>query len=160
MKYNTIFEIEPFFIDTIHLIMCIFCLFLIGYVIYSFKKKLPIINKILSTVMLSVSIFITAYTISTSNTVALELYNMMKNNECEIVAGEVEEFHTPSIYGHDQESFFINNVYFKYSNSVEVGYSKTRNFGGVVTGNGQYLRITYVQIEEENVILKIEEVLE
>lgn len=157
MNYNVIFEIEPYFVDTIHIIMGFLCLLFVCYVVYSFKNKLPVINKILSIVVLLVFIFITVFTLSTSNSVSLELYNMMKNGECEVISGEVENFHTPSFYGHDQESFYINNVYFEYSNSVEVGYSKTKVFGGVITGNGQQLRITYVNFEDQNVILKIEE---
>lgn len=62
-----------------------------------------------------------------------------------IVEGEVNDFNTPesAFGGHDSESFTINNTQFCYYGTENYGYSKFLCSGGVVTGNGQKLRITY-----------------
>ena len=63
------------------------------------------------------------------------------------VEGEVSNFSTPenAYGGHDSESFTINNVNFCYYGTENYGYSKFMCNGGVVTGNGQKLRITYCE---------------
>lgn len=77
-----------------------------------------------------------------------------------IVEGEVSDFNTPesSFGGHDSESFTINNVNFCYYGTENYGYSKFLCNGGVVTGNGQKLRITYCKdsFTDELVICYIE----
>lgn len=77
-----------------------------------------------------------------------------------IVEGEVSEFDTPdnSFGGHDSESFTIDNVKFCYYETENYGYSKFLCNGGVVTGNGQKLRITYCKdpYTDEVVICYIE----
>ena len=77
-----------------------------------------------------------------------------------IVEGEVSNFHTPgsSFGGHDSESFSIGNVNFCYYGTENYGYCKFLCNGGVVTGNGQKLRITYCNdpLTDELVICYIE----
>ena len=61
--------------------------------------------------------------------------------------------------GHKQESFDINGVSFSYSDfSVQPGYHNAKSHGGVITGNGQHLKIGYVYYNsaEGNVIVYIE----
>lgn len=77
------------------------------------------------------------------------------------VEGEVSNFETPEdiLGGHDSESFTINNVRFCYYETENYGYSKFLCNGGVVTENGQKLRITYCNdpLTDELVICYIEE---
>ncbi len=87
---------------------------------------------------------------------------MIKNNDVHVVEGYVEDFHPMPYEGHDTEHFEINGVYFEYSDYfVMNGYNVTASHGGVITHNGQYLRIKYIITEydgeEKNVILYIAE---
>ena len=80
--------------------------------------------------------------------------------EYEVVEGPVENFVPMPDVGHADESFDIDGVHFAYSdNNVTVGYRNTRVRGGVVRGNGQYLRVGYVYYNESygNIIVYIEE---
>ena len=64
--------------------------------------------------------------------------------ECEVVCGAVADFDSPetSIYGHVSESFTINGITFEYMDN-EYGYSTFKCDGGVITHEGQKLKITY-----------------
>ena len=76
------------------------------------------------------------------------------------VEGEVKNFDTPKdcFGGHDSESFVIDNVSFRYYGTENYGYSDFLCNGGVITGNGQKLRITYCKdpFTDELVICYIE----
>lgn len=92
------------------------------------------------------------------------LVELLEDENVYVVEGCVENFHPMPREGHDHESFEINGVYFDYSDfKVMNGYNNTAAYGGVVTHNGQYLKIKYVTEEvtdeyEQNVILYIAEV--
>lgn len=76
------------------------------------------------------------------------------------VEGEVKNFSSPesSFGGHNSESFSINDVDFIYFGTENYGYSRFACNHGVITGNGQNLKITYVKsrFDDELVICKIE----
>lgn len=58
------------------------------------------------------------------------------------------------------ENFDINGVSFSYSDySVGPGYNNTKSHGGVITGDGQHLKIGYIYYDEihGNIIVYIEE---
>ena len=82
-----------------------------------------------------------------------------------IVEGYVENFHPMPKEGHDTEEFDLNGVHFEYSDfTVQQGYHNALSHGGVITGDGQHLRIGYIIMESatgnqmlENVIVYIEE---
>lgn len=79
-----------------------------------------------------------------------------KNGDYKTVEGYVENY---SPGGRD-ESFTINGVEFSYSNAIiEQGYRNTASYGGVITHNGQHLKLGYVTKESptENIIVYIEE---
>lgn len=82
-----------------------------------------------------------------------------KNGECETVEGVVEEFTPMPAEGHRYESFVINGVWFEYSDyRAQPGYHKSKSHQGIITGNGQHLRIRYTWTQSYgNVILFIEE---
>ena len=76
------------------------------------------------------------------------------------VEGYVEDFIPMPPEGHAHESFQINGVCFDYSeNTALQGYNKTKENGGVISGNGQHLKIRYIYYKpwDTNVIVYIEE---
>lgn len=83
-------------------------------------------------------------------------------NSVLVVQGEVSNFETPtnSFGRHDSESFTISDVEFCYYGIENYGYSLFLCNGGVVTGNGQKLRITYCEdpFTSELVICRIEKI--
>ena len=84
-----------------------------------------------------------------------------ERGDYQIVEGYVEDFHPMPQQGHDQESFTVEGVKFSYSDFVlQYGYHNARSRGGVITGNGQHLRIGYTRYSYlGNVIVYIEELI-
>lgn len=83
-----------------------------------------------------------------------------KRGDYQIVEGYVENFHPMPYGGHSQESFEINGVLFSYSDfNSQQGYNKAKSHGGVITGDGQHLKIGYVYYGGTygNIIIYIEE---
>ena len=81
-----------------------------------------------------------------------------KNGDYQIVEGYVEQFRPAQKVG-SAESFTVNGVEFKYYDNVaQFGYHSTSARGGVITGDGQHLRIGYTHSDRRgNVIVYIEE---
>jgi hypothetical protein len=72
--------------------------------------------------------------------------HLMNTNNVKVVEGYVEKYHPDSEYrGGNMENFTINGVYFEYSDAVITGggYNNSASHGGVITRNGQHLRIKY-----------------
>lgn len=83
---------------------------------------------------------------------------LWKNGEVSEVTGYVENYHPMPASGHDMESFEIDGVSFSYSNFVlQTGYHCAASWGGVVTHDGQYLKIQYIEVESEKIIVYIAE---
>lgn len=83
-----------------------------------------------------------------------------KSGEFEIVEGYVENFDPMPYSGHAHESFEIDGVYFEYSDyNHNAGYHNAKSHGGVITGDGQYLKVGYIYYNSTygNVIVYIEE---
>ena len=75
--------------------------------------------------------------------------------EYQIVEGYVEDFQPMSKW----ERFSIDGVTFEYSNAtLQFGYHSEKRHGGVITGDGQHLKIGYTTYKWlGNVIVYIEE---
>lgn len=93
----------------------------------------------------------------------IDMYNKIvrayKQGNYQIVEGYVENFDPMPYGGHKEESFHINGISFSYSDfSVQPGYNNAKSHGGVITGNGQHLKIGYVYYNSTkgNVIVYIE----
>jgi hypothetical protein len=90
------------------------------------------------------------------------LYKSYKKGDYLTVEGEVKDFHPISVYGHDVEYFYVNGVYFEYSNAVGYGYNKPMIYGGYIKENGQLVKISYINDSTTNfntiVKLKIVEI--
>jgi hypothetical protein len=80
-----------------------------------------------------------------------------EKGDFEIVEGEVEAF-IPMLMRENDESFTVNNVSFKYSEADEsfCGFNDTKANGGPISGNGQKVRLGYINNGKMNIILKIE----
>ena len=89
-----------------------------------------------------------------------EYKTRLKTNNVSVVEGYVENYNPLPAYEKGTENFEINGIYFAYTDASSTnGYHTTANRGGVITGNGQYLKIKYVtNAEGENVILYICEI--
>ena len=95
----------------------------------------------------------------------IDMYNKIvkayEQGNYQIVEGYVENFDPMPHSGHKEESFDINGVSFSYSDfSVQPGYHNAKSHGGVITGNGQHLKIGYVYYNSAmgNVIVYIEKI--
>lgn len=77
-----------------------------------------------------------------------------------MVEGYTEKYHAMPADGSDAEHFEINGVYFEYSDyRIENGYNRASLNGGVISNNGQHLRIKYVTDGKgTNTILYIERI--
>jgi hypothetical protein len=82
-----------------------------------------------------------------------------KHGNYKITEGYVEDFVPMPYTGHSEETFGINGVKFAYSDYdlSSLGYNKTKSHGGVITGNGQHLKVGYVHYNNSNVIVYIEQ---
>ena len=78
------------------------------------------------------------------------------------VEGYVEDFTPMPAEGHAHETFQINGILFDYSDNTALqGYNNTKVYGGVISGNGQHLKVRYIYYEpwDCNVIVYIEETI-
>lgn len=83
-----------------------------------------------------------------------------REGQYKTVVGEVKNFTTTTPEGKGDETFNINGVHFSYSdNIIQQGYHTSKTFGGVVTGEGQQLKIGFVEKNGENIIVYIEEII-
>lgn len=93
-------------------------------------------------------------------TTIIDYYNIQKiynDRNLLIVEGEVEDFIPMELEGHSSESFTVNGVNFTYSRSVPTyGYHLAKVDGGYIKGNGQKIKIHYVNYNNNNLILKLE----
>ena len=97
--------------------------------------------------------------------VAFTVYPLYRyvSGKYSVAEGVVEDFYAQPPGGHGMdEHFVVDGQYFEYSNyTITYGYRRPRCFGGVVTGNGQYLRICYITSGKgDNRIIKMEEAIQ
>ncbi|MFT6964409.1 MAG: hypothetical protein ACJAWV_004150 [Flammeovirgaceae bacterium] len=80
-----------------------------------------------------------------------------ENGNYETVEGEIEAFIPMRMHEND-ESIMVENVSFEYSDSDEsfCGFNTTKANGGPIYGNGQKVRLGYINKHERNIILRIE----
>lgn len=82
---------------------------------------------------------------------------ILENKEYKIVEGEIENFNPMPHSGHAMESFTVKDVYFEYSDYViQYGFNQTASHGGPIQRNGQWVRLSYITAEGDNIILRIE----
>ncbi|GEM_PF-153733 len=87
-----------------------------------------------------------------------------KSGSYETTEGYVENFDPMPVQGHKYESFTVGGIDFYYSDyEIIQGYHNSKAKGGVITGNGQHLKIGYVPYtdsnsRDQNIIIYIEEI--
>lgn len=81
-----------------------------------------------------------------------------ERGDYKIAEGYIEQFQPAQKVG-KRESFFIDGVEFAYyDNVVQFGYHQSSANGGIITGNGQHLKIGYTSYRHlGNVIVYIEQ---
>lgn len=85
---------------------------------------------------------------------------LWERGEVSEVTGYVENYHPMPVTGHDMEAFEIDGVSFSYSNFVlQTGYHCAASWGGVITHDGQHLKIQYIEAEGEKIIVSIAELI-
>ena len=89
-----------------------------------------------------------------------EYKTRLDNDDVFVIEGYVTNYKAYSTIEKTPESFEIDGVCFAYSERDETnGYHSVAGHGGVITHNGQHLKIKYVTNEwYENVILAIYEI--
>ena len=87
---------------------------------------------------------------------AIALY---RAGDFQTVEGAVENYVPKGLWDRGDESFSVNGVLFSYcSDDLQPGYMRNYSHGGVITGNGQRLKIDYIYDDHYgNVIVSIEE---
>ncbi len=106
------------------------------------------------------------FLISTCGMIAehIDYSKALENGDIHCVEGYIENFHPMPYEGHDVEHFEIDGIYFEYTDyEIMNGYNQTSSHGGVITENGQYLKIKYIEStydsgEGRNIILYIAEI--
>lgn len=84
------------------------------------------------------------------------IYSKFYLNRYSVTTGKVYNFE--EIPKHSAEKFYINDIEFIYSKNLKYGYNKIKNEGSVITGNGQNLKIGYIEYKGLNIIVYIEQV--
>lgn len=86
-----------------------------------------------------------------------QLKGIIQNENFLIVEGDVENYQIKKSNGQYFESFTIHNVTFEYSDFIVInGFHQTSKNNGPIYKNGQFFRISYINSEDKNIILKIE----
>lgn len=76
-----------------------------------------------------------------------------------VIAGKIENFQPMTTGGRGRrESFTVRGIEFRYADSnIVLGYNKTSIKGGFLRKNGQSVRLSYIDIDEDDrLILKVE----
>lgn len=85
------------------------------------------------------------------------LRNAVLSKDFNTTEGKVEEYSIKQVSGQNIESFIVNGVKFEYSDFVDkIGFNQTSSNNGPVKRNGQYLKISYIVLNNEKLILKLE----
>ena len=162
MDYKTVFEATEKSFEVFSLIPVIFVL--VGLIIAinvirnkpksdPKRKKTIIIGFIISGFALLLSLV----TVPPALNAKKEAQRILDNKEYKVIEGEIENFDPMPYDGHAEESFTVNGVYFEYSDyRSSLGYNNAASHGGVIKANGQEVRLSYVEIDNKNQILKIE----
>ena len=96
-----------------------------------------------------------------SNDLAIiEAYESYINGEADIIEGYISEFTLAGEgYSREAESFVVNGKEFNYSDNRSCSstiYSTRKQSGGVIKGNGQYVKIWYYDVPNNPMILRID----
>jgi len=145
------------------LFLAVIALYPLATNIFSKKKRESMNFKV--TILFSVFAFLFVLIVGSiaflgQSSMSAYVFDEYQKGKAKVVEGYVENFDPMPYDGHKYESFSIDNLTFFYSDFAEQpGYHTAKSHGGVIKGNGQHLRITYVYYDEAygNIIMRIEE---
>lgn len=162
MDYKTVFEITDKGFEMITLMPLLFVIVGIGISWFNIKynkstspkrKHTIVFGFIFSGFALIMLLLAVPCSIANRNKTK-EIY---ENKEYKIIEGVIENFHPMLNSGHNSESFNVDGVYFEYSDFLlQYEFNKTASHGGPLKRNGQEVRLSYITVNGENRILKIE----
>ena len=162
MDYKTVFEITDKGFEMITLMPLLFVIVGIGISWFNIKYNKSTSPKRKFTIVFGF-IFSGFAFVMLLFTVPSEIANrnrtqkIFENKEYKVVEGIIENFHPMPHSGHDHESFIVNGVHFEYSDFyIFYGFNNTASHGGPLKQNGQEVRLSYITVDGENRILKIE----
>lgn len=130
-----------------------------------YRKKLPKLGRYLLSYMIALAIFFVSMIALSTYREYSQIIVPYQNGDHSIAEGYVEDFHPMNRDGRgNREHFMVDGVYFEYSEYYMMqGYHQTYHHGGVITGDGQHLRIGYITMDSptgnqmpDNVIVYIE----
>lgn len=151
IKYYPTFEID------LYIIIPLFWFIIYIYILKKYKNNNALLNSVILIRMIfwGIASFIITMCLLFHTLYPIYCFNTGKY---EIIEGYVEDFKPGSSTDNKMEGFSINGICFKYSDGViSGGYNRTINHGGVIRGNGQHIKIAYIDYETSNQIIYIEE---
>lgn len=158
LTYQTVFEVtDKSIVDIMMFIPTILLAFFI--VIYVVNRNRPEAQKgmVLWFSLIVVTSIVSIITIFATLKSRLKTRNDFYNKSYSIVEGKVENFDPMPAEGHKSESFDLQGIHFEYSDyNPSYSFNNSASHGGPIWGDGQELRIGYVQENRKNYILKIE----
>jgi hypothetical protein len=162
MDYKTVFEVTDKGFDMIALMPLLFVVIGIGISWFNIKynkskspkRKFTIVFGFIFSGFASIMLMLTVPSGLAYRNRTLKIF---ENKEYQVVEGVIEDFHPMPHSGHDVESFTVKGVYFEYSDFMLVyGFNNTASHGGPLKRNGQQVRLSYINVNGDNRILKIE----
>lgn len=162
MEYKTLYEYNFDYVSLLNLIpllaFLLLAFLLIGFLKrnrkYSFFRQILLffgyMIGFVSSIMIIV-LFINVFEM-------ISYERKLKNKECIVVEGKIKDYSIKKINNQSYERFMIKNTSFELPNQMEDnGLSRISENNEILKNKGQYLRIYYLDKNDKNVILKIEE---
>ena len=162
MGYKTVFEVTDKGFDMITLMPLLFVVIGVGISWFNIKYNKSKSPKRKFTIVFGFifsgfALLMLLLTVPSSLANRNRTQKIFENQEYQVVEGKIEDFHPMPHSGHDVESFTVNGVYFEYSDYMLVyGFNNTASHGGPIKRNGQQVRLSYITVNGDNRILKIE----
>ena len=133
-------------------------LFLIAFWLFvgSLNKSTHMIywHVILSALFAVVFLYFAVTTFFGTFNMVESIYGRCERQETFVVEGEVENCNTSNFYKEGKGSFEVNGVQFDYGHTVGIpGYRGRKN---LIYENGQQLKIHYIVYSGQNIIVRIE----
>jgi len=162
MDYKTVFEVTDKGFDITILMPLLFIIIGLGVSLFNIKYNKSTSSKKQFTIVFgfifsAFGLLISLLTIPSSISSQQKTKEIFENKEYKTVEGKIENFKPMPYEGHAVESFTVNGVYFEYSDYILWdAFNNTASHGGPIKNNGQLVRLSYITVDEENRILKIE----
>ncbi len=110
-------------------------------------KKDYIFAKLFIPIFLLFGLLISSFMTYSRTVSYLELKDILQNKTYKVIEGMVQNFQQMPYSGHQNESFEVNSIRFEYSDYTGNNYffKNTKSHGGPITGEGQKVKIYYLE---------------